>query len=180
MIVKKAFSLFSIAAISLVSFAGPVFAVGLDDSTTTVVSTMPTVTLVSYVDGQPSTAATVNNDTFSMHVKFTGGEGDYLLGPVGVNTANPYQLVETLPSGTNNFSTYENIFGAVGASCASQLPYIFSGYSVGDSLSAAAAASPTMTMPDLSNISTNKFIVVYLCLTYFLPKIFYNRHFLYV
>src|SRR5581483_8694372 len=154
---KKIFSAVSAAVLSLSglfgAFASPSLALAQPASIN--------VTIVKYVDGQPATAQNVNNATFSMHVKYTGGEGDYLLGPTGVNTASPYQIMESLPSGTNNFDAYENIYGAVGPSCASKLPYVLSGYTMGSSLAAAASSVPTTTSPSLATLTSDMFVIVW-------------------
>ncbi|MDR3643269.1 MAG: hypothetical protein P4L74_06630 [Candidatus Doudnabacteria bacterium] len=154
---KKILSGLSAAVLSLGSLAGALTPAAFTLAAPATVN----VTLVKYVDGQPATAQNTNSATFSMHVKYTGGEGDYLLGPVGVNTSNPYQIVETIPSDTNSYNTYENMYGAVGPTCASNLPYVLAGYSWGDSLAAAAAATPSMTMPNFTNLSSDEYVVVW-------------------
>jgi hypothetical protein len=120
------------------------------------------VTVVKYLNGVPATANSANNYSFSMNISQDGSDGNFSLGPTGTNTANPYQIVTALPSGGNSYSGYENIFGSVGSSCSSGLPYALTGYTYSaTSLADAASLAPTLTAPSFSNLTSNEYVIVW-------------------
>jgi len=126
------------------------------------------VTIVKYVDGQPATASSTNSTSFPMNATWSAtnigsGSGSFALGPLGFNNPNPYQATTANMSSGASYGVSEDTSqtNIVGSICASGTPYSLVGYTMGDTLAAAAAATPTTTAPNLSNITSNKFIIVW-------------------
>jgi hypothetical protein len=129
---------------------------------------MVNVTIIKYVNGQPATASSTNSTSFPMNATWNAanigsGSGSYPLGPSGFNNPNPYQATTADMTGGASYGTSEDTSqtNIVGTICASGTPYRLMGYTVGDTLAAAASATPTTAAPNLSNITSNKFIIVW-------------------
>lgn len=126
------------------------------------------VTVVKYLDGQQATATSANKTYFLMTDAWTdpvvgaSGDGRFSLGPVGLNTANPYQaLTATLLSGSAYSLRESTDQYAVGATCNQGQAFELYGYTVGDTLAQAATATPSLAEPNLTNITSNKFIIAW-------------------
>ncbi|MES2315374.1 MAG: hypothetical protein V4486_01410 [Patescibacteria group bacterium] len=120
-----------------------------------------TVTIEKFIDANGlSHASTVNttNATFSMHAVYPGGEGDFNLGSTGFNNPDAYEATTALMPSGSNYSTSEN---NVATSCTAnnQGQYMVEGYKIGDT-EALALASATVSTASLTNITSNKFIIV--------------------
>jgi hypothetical protein len=127
------------------------------------------VTVVKYLDGlQQATATSANNTYFLMTDAWTdpvagaSGAGRFSLGPVGLNTTNPYQAVTATLFGGSAYRLSESTDQyAVGTTCNQGQAFELYGYTVGDTLAQAAAATPSLTKPNLTDMTNNKFIIVW-------------------
>ena len=126
-----------------------------------------TVTIVKDIDGVHATSANAATSSFPMMATWNAtnigaGSGTYTLSPVGFNNPNAYEATTADMTSGASYSTNEDTSGTtVAAGCASGKPFALVGYTTGDSLAAAQAGTPTTTVPALTNITTNKFIIVW-------------------
>jgi hypothetical protein len=125
------------------------------------------VTVVKYLDGRQAGAASANNSYFLMNDTWSdtntgsSGSGRFALGPVGVNTPNPYQATfARLTSGAAYSLSEDTSQYAVGTTCDNGKAYRLLGYTTGNTLTQAASAARTVTA-GLTNITGNKFIIVW-------------------
>lgn len=125
------------------------------------------VTIVKYVDSVAATGANANNTDFLMNASWDAenigaGSGQYSLSETGSNNPNPYQATTTDMTSGADYSTSEvSDSDIVALSCDGDEPYALNGYSTGDTLAAAAAATPTMTAPSFTNLTSDKFVIVW-------------------
>jgi|GEM_PF-1925729 hypothetical protein len=127
-----------------------------------------TVTIVKNVDGVHATTANANSSSFPMletwtATNFSGSNVAYTLSPVGLNTPNPYEA-KTSPAFDSgaNYTTHEDTSGNnVGASCSDGKPFALVGYTSGDTLGDAQSATPTLTEPSFTGMTTSKFVIVW-------------------
>lgn len=123
-----------------------------------------TVTISKFVQGVMATAQNSNNADFSMTSEWDAtnigaGEGSYVLSET--NQA-PYQAMTTQMSLGADYSTKEEVSGdVVGAQCATGKPFALVGYTTGNTLAEAAAATPSMAMPAFENLQTSKHVIVW-------------------
>lgn len=141
--------------------------VATGDTEITTPPTTVSVTVVKYLDGRQAGATSANNtyflmkDTWSDANTGSSGSGRFALGPVGMNTPNPYQAAAaSLTSGASYRISEDTSPYAVGTACGSGQAYSLAGYTVGDTLAQAAAATPT-DAANLTGIMSNKFIIVW-------------------
>jgi hypothetical protein len=128
------------------------------------------VTIVKYLDGNPATATSANNASFPMVSSWNAanlggsGSGSYSLGPTGFNNTNPYQATTSDMNQGSSYTTSEvtdntsNVL-PVGATCQAGKTRLV-GYSTGDSLASAAAASTSTTAPNFTNLTSNEYVIV--------------------
>ena len=125
------------------------------------------VTIDKLIDGKMATTGMANSNSFPMTATWSAtnigsGSGSYALGPVGFNSPNPYEAVTAGMTSGASYTTSENTSGStVGASCADGKPYALVGYTSGSSFAAAQSAVPTTTAPQLSNIVSSQWILVW-------------------
>ncbi len=127
-----------------------------------------TVTIIKAINGAHATAANANSAAFTMVSSWNAanlggaGSGSYTLGPVGFNTANAYEAVTSNMTAGSSYTTNEDTStSVVGPNCAAGKPFALNGYSTGDSQAAAQAAPVTATIPSFTNITTNKYVIVW-------------------
>lgn len=127
-----------------------------------------TVTIVKYIDGQHATATTANSSAFPMAASWNAanlggaGTGTYNLSTVGFNNPSAYEATTSDMTNGASYSTNELTDGAiVGATCVDGKPFALVGYTTGDTLAGALAGTPSAVIPSLTNITTNKFIIVW-------------------
>ncbi len=125
------------------------------------------VTILKYIDGAPANAVSASSSDFQMNATYTiggtPGTGQYALSASGYNgDPTPYQAVTSdLPAGSD-YGTSEIMDGVVvGTEDASTTPFSLVGYTTGETLAEAAAASPSTTAPNFTNLSTDKFVIVW-------------------
>ncbi|HEV7424499.1 MAG TPA: hypothetical protein VGO21_04925, partial [Candidatus Paceibacterota bacterium] len=116
------------------------------------------VTIVKYINGSLATASSANNKNFKMNATWSAdnigsGSGQFSLSLSGYNgDPTPYRAVTTDMSSGASYSTSEVMDNVVGANCDAGKPFALSGYTSGDTLAAAAAATLTASAPQLTNI----------------------------
>ncbi len=123
-----------------------------------------TVTVLKYVDGMMATGSSTGNADFTMQSTWDAdnigtGTGSFVLNEN--NSPTPYKAVTATMTPGANYTVSETMNDTVGANCAAGKPFAFTGYSVGDSQSSAASATPTTTAPNLTNIMTDKTIIIW-------------------
>ena len=125
------------------------------------------VTIVKYIDGAMATAITANNTDFPMSASWVVGgnpnSGQYALSETGYNgDPTPYQAATSdMPTGSD-YSTNEIVDGVlVGNDWTGTAPYSLVGYTYGQSLQQAANATPTLTPPSFTNLTSNKYVIVW-------------------
>jgi hypothetical protein len=129
----------------------------LSFTTTEPAPTTVKVTIDKYINGVQATAANTNNASFPMHAIYPGGEGPYALNTTGFNNIDPYKATTSdMPLGSN-YSTYET----PASSCTTDYPFSLVGYSTGTTLANAVAATVTTTVPNFTNLTSDKFIIVW-------------------
>ena len=125
------------------------------------------VTIDKFVDGTIATAISTNSASFPMTATWNAtnigaGTGTFALGPVGFNSVNPYEAVTADMTPGASYTTNEVTGGSVvGTDCTGDNPYALVGYTTGDTLAAAQAATPIATVPNLTTITSNKFVIVW-------------------
>lgn len=125
-----------------------------------------TVTIVKYIEGAHAGTTIAQGLPFPMDATWSAanigaGAGSFDLDADGFNNPNPYEATTAEMAEGADYSAEENLTGPnVGASCTDGKPFAFSGYSVGDSELAAAAAA-TSSSAVLTNITSDKFIIVW-------------------
>ena len=133
---------------------------------TTTASTTAVVTINKYVDGAPATAVTASSSDFQMNATYTingnSGSGQYALSAAGYNgDPTPYQAkTSDLPLGSD-YGTNEIMDSVVGATESSSTPFSLVGYTTGDSFAEAAAGTPSTTTPNFTNITSDKYVIVW-------------------
>lgn len=125
------------------------------------------VTIVKYVDGLMATASSSNNMSFAMNSNYSAtntgtGTGTYSLGPSGYAGNNtPYQAMTVGMTMGASYSTYEIMNSMVGTMCSTSTPFALLGYSTGNTLAQAMNAIPSLTAPSFTNLTTNKYVIVW-------------------
>lgn len=127
-----------------------------------------TVTINKYIDGAMATSGSASGASFPMTASWDAanigaGSGSYELDADGFNgNPTPYQAITSEMTAGADYSTSELTSGpAVGASCADGKPFALAGYSWGDTLAAAEAATIGSTSPAFTDITTNKVVLVH-------------------
>lgn len=125
------------------------------------------VTISKFVDGAMATASSSQSASFPMSASwsntgFGNGSGSFNLGPTGFNTPTPYQAVTADMASGASYAVSETVGGStVGADCSSTQPFRVVGYSTGNTLAAAQAATVSSSSPNLTNITSDKFVIVW-------------------
>jgi hypothetical protein len=113
------------------------------------------VTILKYVNGVQADFLSASSSTFQM----TSSLGAFTLNPT---SAVAYDATTTGLVTGNNYSTNEIIDGSVvGATCSSTVPFTLVGYTSGDTLAAAQAGTPSMTSPAFTNLTSDKYVIVW-------------------
>jgi hypothetical protein len=130
-------------------------------------SATSTVTIIKYVDGAHATAGNASSTSFAMQSSWSdpngigNGSGGFSLDANGGYEA----ITSPMTTGEADYATNEVVDGTiVGSSCtaSSSVPaFRLAGYTWGDSLAAAQAATPTTTSPSLTDIGGNKYVIVW-------------------
>jgi hypothetical protein len=125
-----------------------------------------TVTIVKFIDGEMATAETAGDAEFDMNSSWDAenigaGSGSFSLGPVGVNSETPYTAVTSEMTSGADYSAEEEMGEIVDTTCENGRPFALTGYTSGDTLEEAAGEEPSLTVPELTDIETDKFIIVW-------------------
>ncbi len=120
------------------------------------------VTITKYINGAQATANNTNSASFPMSATWSAtnigsGTGSYALSTVGFNNPDAYKATTSDMSPGANYSTEET----ASTSCTEAYPFSFVGYSTGNNLEAASTAPITTTVPAFTNITSDKFIIVW-------------------
>jgi hypothetical protein len=120
------------------------------------------VTIAKYINDIPATAENTSNASFPMVASWSAenigtGSGNYTLSSTGFNNPNPYQATTSDMTTGADYSTYED----VATSCTTESPYVLSGYSIGNTLEEAVAGTKSLTVPAFTDLTSDKFIIVW-------------------
>ena len=126
-----------------------------------------TVTIDKFIDGAMATSGSANSSAFPMTATWDAanigaGSGNYDLDADGFNgDPTPYQAITASMTSGADYTTSEVTGGSVvGADCTTGQPYALAGYSSGDTFAEAASAATSTTAPALTDITSNKYIIV--------------------
>ncbi|MES2059630.1 MAG: hypothetical protein V4438_01210 [Patescibacteria group bacterium] len=125
------------------------------------------VTIDKYINGVQATAESASSTSFQMSstwdaANIGAGTGTYALSSTGFNSPNPYEAVTADMSSGASYTTSEITDENVGAACSgTTTPFALAGYTSGDTLAEAQSATPSLTPPALTGITTDKFIIVW-------------------
>jgi uncharacterized protein (DUF2141 family) len=129
---------------------------------------MVKVTIDKFVDGAQATAESADNASFPMVTTYnaanigSGTDVPFSIGAAGFNSPNPYEAVTADMTAGASYSVHEVTAGAlVGADCSAGQPFALVGYTTGDTFDAAKNAVPNPTVPDLTNITSDKYVIVW-------------------
>lgn len=124
-----------------------------------------TVTINKFIDGSQATMNSANSADFPMVSTTTASNlnsGNQMSGDYELNTADSYQAVTSDMAVGANYATNEITDGSVvGTSCDTTQPFSLVGYSSGDTLAAAMSATATTTAPSFTNLTNNKYVIVW-------------------
>lgn len=127
-----------------------------------------TVTINKFVNGAQATAESADGLAFPMSATWSAenigaGVGSYDLDADGFNgDPTPYQAITSEMTSGADYSTNETFDGPnVGASCDDGKPFALMGYTYADTYEDAADNVPSPTAPALTDITTNKHIIVW-------------------
>lgn len=140
------------------------FVIVMNESCEPVPTPTVKVTIVKYLDGSVANAESANSTAFPMHSvwsdtmpAFAAGEGDYTLSATGFNNPNAYYaMTSDMPVGAD-YSTYET----AAEECTEEYPYELDGYTTGNTLEAAAEGEPSETQPSFTDLTSDKFVIVW-------------------
>ncbi len=122
------------------------------------------VTTLSYIDGQMASEQLAHSASFPMTAVWDSrnvgiGGGSYDLGS---SNPVPYQAMSADLSPAASYSTNEVTDTAVvGADCSANSQFALVGYTTGDTLAEAAAATPTATIPAFKKLTHDAFVIVW-------------------
>lgn len=123
------------------------------------------VQIKKYIDGAQANSTSASSTEFLMNAIWSStshgsGTGQYSLGPS--SSIGPYEESTANFNPGADYSTNEVTTGDdVGLNCAAGKPFALSGYSNGESLSEAASGTPSLTAPAFTNLTTDKFVIVW-------------------
>ncbi len=119
-----------------------------------------TVTIVKYVDGTKATSG----GPFPIQVTSTASNqnsGNQMVTSSSLASSS-YSFTSAAMNQGADYKVTELVNGSqVGNSCSDGKPYALRGYTVGNSVADAADNSVSSTIPDLKNLQTNKYIIVW-------------------
>jgi hypothetical protein len=126
------------------------------------------VTIRDYIGGTAATATSANNSDFLMSATWDAanlggaGTGQYSLTSSGYNgNPTPYQAITADMSSGASYSTNAVTNSVVGASCTAGTPFALLGYTSGNTLAEAQAATISSTVPSFTNMTSDKFVIVW-------------------
>jgi hypothetical protein len=126
-----------------------------------------TVTILKYVDAALATGTSANNTDFTMNASWNSenlggaGSGQFALSENGFNGGPAYQATTSEMTNGASYSVSEAMDANTGLACSENKPYALKGYTSGNSIAAAMAATPSMTAPNLTNITSDQYIIVW-------------------
>lgn len=129
------------------------------------------VKIYKYLDGVQANAESAGGHQFPMHASWSdlinSGEGDYVLGNSHGSADQVYgaftreMSVPTASYATNEITSEESgLVLPIGAECAAD-KYRLVGYTTGDSLAEAEAGEPVSDSPSFTDISADKYVIVW-------------------
>ena len=116
------------------------------------------VTIDKFIDGKMATSASAGGLPFQMTATWnatsTGaGSGGFSLSPTGFNSPNSYEAVTADMTTGADYSVSEDT--------TSGTPFTLSGYTTGTTLEMAQTATPVMTMPSFTGMTSDEYVIVW-------------------
>lgn len=127
-------------------------------------SPMVTVTVLKFVQGVMATAETADDADFPMTATWDAENIGVGTGAYALSETNdiPYQVVTAEMTKGADYETKEIVNGdVVAAQCAFDKPFALNGYTTGDTKAEAMAATPSIAMPEFTNLQNNKYVIVW-------------------
>jgi len=127
------------------------------------------VHIFKYLNGVQATPTSANNVSFPMFTTFNAPNiGAYsnipfTLKPGGWTTGDiDYEASTSVMNAGSSYSAWEDTSTPlVGATCDNTHPYALAGYTIGTTLAEASVAVPTETVPSITSLSGDKYIIVW-------------------
>lgn len=126
------------------------------------------VTIIKNISGVHATAGNASSASFPMVSSWNAlnlggaGSGTFALSTVGFNTPSAYEAVTANMTNGSSYASNENTgTSVVGPNCASGQQFRLVGYTTGNSLALAQGGTPSTTTPAFSNITANKWVIVW-------------------
>ncbi|MDO8624149.1 MAG: hypothetical protein Q7R54_02225 [bacterium] len=121
-----------------------------------------TVTIDKYIDSAKATASSASSSSFPMASSWDAANIGAGSGTYALDTGNSYEAVTAEMTSGADYATNEVLSGAVvGASCSEGKPYALIGYSSGNTLAEAEAATPTASSPAFTDLPNDKVVIVW-------------------
>ncbi|MBY0310279.1 hypothetical protein K2Q16_03990 [Patescibacteria group bacterium] len=127
-------------------------------------SSTVSVTIVKYVNGEMATASSSNSADFPMIAYWDAENTGAASGTYSLSETNttPYLAKTTPMSKGADYATEEQLGGSlVGEECSQGKPYALQGYSHGNTMAKAVAATRSVNAPSFDNLKHDKYIVVW-------------------
>lgn len=125
------------------------------------------VTIDKFIDGHMATITSASSSAFPMSATWNAtnigaGTGTYALDISGFNSPNAYEAVTAAMTSGASYTTNEVTGGTVvGDTCSTGQPYALVGYTTGDTLVQAQAATTSLVAPNFSNVTSDKVVIVW-------------------
>lgn len=130
----------------------------------------PQVHIFKFIDGVQATAANANSAAFPMLTSFLSSvygsvvDAPFTLSPTGWGASDaPYEASYVGGAAGDDYSAHEVTAGnnVVGASCSDGQPFALSGYTTGDTLANAQAATLSTATPSFANLQKDEYMIVW-------------------
>ncbi len=125
------------------------------------------VTVSKFVNGEMATASSSQSLGFPVDAEWNAenignGIGEFILGPNGFNSPNPYQAITSDMSPGASYTAHERLDqDNVALDCTTNKPYRLVGYTTGATMEDAAGATPSMTVPAFTNMTGDQNIIIW-------------------
>lgn len=123
------------------------------------------VTIAKYIQGSAATGVSASSTPFLMSATWNAsnigsGTGQYSL---EASSSVPYQTMTAQLASGGSYSTHEIMSDGSNATttCSSGQRYVLDGYTTGNTLAEAALGTPSMTVPNFTNLTGNKAVIVW-------------------
>ncbi len=128
-------------------------------------ATTTKVFISKFVNGAPATTATssASSTSFLMNASWNATNIGSGTGQFTLDAGGNYMAQTVSMDAGGSYATSEVMDSNVGAVCSASTtnPFAFVGYTTGNTYAAAASATPTTTAPSFTNLSSDKYVIVW-------------------